>query len=488
MKAPLSARSGRPLTDLPFPLELRRGAETALHAQLAQQLRQAALSGRLPGGAQLPGSRTLAQQLGVARGVVVDAYAELLADGTLEAVVGSATRVAGGLVAGPRFAVSGAPAWWPEVDLKPAAAPSALHFELGQPTLSLLDNRAWRSCWNAVARQVPPSDYGDPAGDARLRGALAAFVGRTRGHLLSAEQLIVTSGAAQSFGLLASLLPVGAWVAVEDPGYPQVYQVFERARLKVQPCPVDADGLQVAALNPAARLIYVTPSHQYPLGVRMSLPRRLELLAWAERHDALILEDDYDGEFRYDAEPLPALASLDAAAGGGRVIYLGTLSKVLTPSLRLGYLGVPTPLVQAVVQAKRFSDLGSPWAVQQAAANFVLGGFLDQHLRRVRRHYAAQRSVLGTLMHPLAPHAVLGGIEAGLHACLHLAAPLKAGVLQDILRRRGVEVATLDEYSRRADAQALLLGYGGLSRADLVRGATLIAGVIHEQVQKAGAG
>jgi len=488
MKAPLSARSARPLTDLPFSLDLRRGAETALHAQLAQQLRQAALSGRLPGGAHLPGSRTLAQQLGVARGVVVDAYAELLADGTLEAVVGSATRVAGGLLAGPRSAASGAPAWWPEVELKPLSAPGALHFELGQPTLSLLDNRAWRSCWNAVARQVPPSDYGDPAGDARLRGALAAFVGRTRGHHLSAEQLIVTSSAAQSFGLLASLLPPGACVAVEDPGYPQVYQVFERARLKVQPCPVDADGLQVAALNPAARLIYVTPSHQYPLGVRMSLPRRLELLAWAKQHDALILEDDYDGEFRYDAPPLPALASLDEAEGGRRVIYLGTLSKVLTPSLRLGYLGVPTPLVQAVVQAKRFSDLGSPWAVQQAAANFVLGGYLDQHLRRVRRHYAAQRSALGTLLQPLAPYAVLGGIEAGLHACLHLAAPLKAGVLQDVLRRRGVEVATLGEYSRTSEAQALLLGYGGLSRADLERGAALIAEVIHEQVQKAAAG
>ncbi|WP_420595747.1 PLP-dependent aminotransferase family protein [Deinococcus sp.] len=465
---------------MPIDVQLERESGAALHLQLAQQVRSAALSGVLPSGTRLPGSRTLAGQLGVARGVVVDAYAELLADGTLEAVIGSGTRVAGGLRLDERQALQDAPAWWPDtIKTLGVSSSPAIRFTMGQPSLALLDVRMWRKVWAEVGRTPPPEDYGDAAGEPELRSALAAFVGRTRGHALTPGQVIVTSGAAQGFNLLASLLPPGAVIATEDPGYSLVRQIFAGAGQTVCPCRVDEGGLVVEELPPQAKLIYVTPSHQYPLGVRMSLPRRLKLLEWANQHDALIVEDDYDGEFRYDAAPLPALASLDTA---GRVIYVGTLSKVLTPSLRLGYLGVPLSLAAALVEAKRLSDLGSPWAVQRAAAALLLGGHLDQHLRRVRRHYAAQRSMLGALLAPLFPHAVLGGIEAGLHACLHLAAPLNAAEVAADLRARDVEVVTLADYSVQPCGEALLLGYGGLTRAELERGARLIAEVVRERV------
>ncbi|WP_295819454.1 PLP-dependent aminotransferase family protein [uncultured Deinococcus sp.] len=484
--APLPASSGSPLrstrTDgLPFPVTLERGGREPLHAQLAAQLRAAVLSGALPGGSALPGTRTLAATLGVTRGVVADAYAALVADGTLEATVGRGTVVPVGAARSTAAPAARGPAWLPTFRPPPVddpLPPAGIVFQTGVTETRMLDARAWRQAWAAAARAPLPGGYSDPAGEPELRAALAAFVGRQRGLAANAEEVVVTAGSLHALNVISrGLLPPGSRVLFEEPGYRAARQVLLDDGHEVIPVPVDDGGLTVGPDSPPARLAYVTPSHQFPLGGRMSLPRRLALLEWARRHDALIVEDDYDGEFRYDTPPLPTLASLDA--GGGRVLYLGTLSKVLAPGLRTGFLTAPPALIPALVRARTLLDFGHPLPVQRALTWLLAGGHVDRHVRRARRWHAQVRAALTEELAPLAPHATLGGIEAGLHVCLHLHGGLEARDVAARLAARGAHVVTLDLYTMRpVTSQTLVLGFGGLTVDEARRGARIIRAVL----------
>ncbi|GGK23130.1 GntR family transcriptional regulator [Deinococcus malanensis] len=450
-----------------------------MHAQLAKQVREAVLSGTLPAGTRLPGSRRLALHLGVTRGVVADAYAALVADGTLAATVGSGTRVPGG-AARPQAALQRAPAWFTPPAPAPVDGPPGqpgVHFQVGVATTATLDQRVWRKAWADAARQPVSGDYADPQGEADLRAALCAWTGRSRGLSTTAEHVLVTAGTLQALNLIVrALLPPGSAVLMENPGYRAARQVMLDAGHHVQPLSVDEDGAVVTAQTPPARLVYVTPSHQFPLGVRMSLPRRLALLEWAERHDALIVEDDYDGEFRYGAPPLPPLASLDRS---GRVLYLGTLSKALTPAVRTGFLLAQGALMPALVRARLLLDGGHPLPVQRALTHLLIRGEVDRHVRRTRRWHAQVRGALTRELVGLAPLAHLGGIEAGLHLCLHLAPGLDAGALTDRLASRGIFVSTLASHTFAGpEAQALLLGYAGLTAAQARAGSQEIARMV----------
>ncbi|MDV6375797.1 PLP-dependent aminotransferase family protein [Deinococcus arenicola] len=484
-KAPLQAKTSSPLlADLPVALVLERGADQPLHAQLAEQLRAAALSGALPAGLQLPGSRTLAAELGMTRGVVAGAYAELVADGTLEATVGRGTYVSAGAAQlrakQTRAADEGAPGWF----VAPAPAPvdglmhaGGIHFRAGVATTATLDTRAWRQAWAAAARADVAGDYGHPAGEPEFRAALAAFVGRSRGLGADAERVLVTAGSLQALNLVLSLLPPRSNVLFEATGYRAARQAILDAGHLLIPLEQDADGPVITLDTPPARLAYVTPSHSFPLGGRMSVPRRLALLEWAAKHDALIVEDDYDGEFRYGAPPLPTLASLDPRSN--RVIYLGTLSKVLTPGLRTGFLIGPPALMPTLIRARTLLDSGHPLPVQHALLHLLRTGEVDRHIRRTRRWHAGVRAVLTQVLEPLAPRATLGGIEAGLHVCLFLAPPLEAREVAAELARRGVYVSTLESYTfAGAVPNALLLGYGGLTMHAAEAGAREIVQVI----------
>ncbi|MFC4455799.1 PLP-dependent aminotransferase family protein [Deinococcus sonorensis] len=479
--APVLTLSTGPLRsgpELPFQPSLQRDGAGPLAAQLAQQLRTAIQAGRLPQGTALPSSRSLASQLGVARGTVVEAYSELTLEGYLGSRGGSRTTVQAARLPAPVTAPL-APGWLPDTLPVPTDAPLAgtLDFRLGQPTLQTLDRRAWQRSWQHAARQLPPNDYGDPAGEQELRAALAAYLGRSRGLPARPEQLIVTGGAVQGIGLIArGLVRPGDRVTIENPGYRLARTALAESGAELLSVPVDQDGLVVEQL-PAARLVYVTPSHQYPLAVRMSAARRLALLAWAEQHDALIIEDDYDSEYRYGAPPLPTLASLDRS---GRVLYLGTLSKVLTPALRLGYLMASPALLPALLRQKVLADSGSAWPVQVAVTHLLQQGDLDRHIRRTRRHYRMLSALLHQQLAPLAPLARLGGIEAGLHACLHLSAPLKAQQIAAVCLERGVRVSTLDSYTQGPAPQALLLGYGGLTVRELLEGAAVVVWAVRQ--------
>ncbi|WP_019585876.1 PLP-dependent aminotransferase family protein [Deinococcus apachensis] len=481
---PETAGKAGPLDLLPVPLQLDRSAPIPLHRQLAGQVRMAALSGALPPNAPLPGSRTLAAALGVTRGVVTLALEELIADGTLETRVGRGTWVAQGAAATPRERITRLPAWLTLPGPAPIDGPTTapgLHFRPGVAGTRVLDRKAWQTAWSQAARMVPGADapggdYGDPAGEPELRSALAAFVGRARGLRTEAGRVVITPGSLGALGLIARLLPPGSRVLVENPGYRAARQVLLDAGHETVPVRVDGDGLVTGSLPPA-RLAVVTPSHQYPLGVRMSLPRRLVLLRWAQIHDALIVEDDYDGEFRYGAPPLPPLASLEGAAD--RVLYLGTLSKLLTPAVRTGFVVAPPAFVPALTRARALADGGHDRVTQAALTLLIAGGHLDRHVRRARRWHGEQQAALARTLAPLAPEARLGGIEAGLHACLHLPPNLPAGELAAELARRGVYVSTAESYTFAGEApNALVLGYGGLTVAEVERGARQIVRVV----------
>lgn len=475
-------RSHRLTTELNIPIQVDRHCGVALHEQLAAQFRRAILDGRLSAGTRLPSTRSLAAATGVSRNVALASYDELFAEGYVEGRHGSGTYVAHDLPATPSRSIpapSGTPRWlWRLPDLPSAEPdrPGLIDFRLGKPSTSRLPSDAWRRVWQTVASEPVPAGYGDPAGEPLLREAIAAYVRRSRGVVCDASDVVVTSGAVQAVDLVArATLRPGDGVAFENPGYPVARAVLEASGARIVPVGVDDDGLRVDALSgvtPPPLLVYVTPSHQYPLGGRMSLARRMALLEWSREADGLIVEDDYDSEYRYDGPPLPALAGLDEA---GRVAYVGTFSKLLAPSLRVGYLVGPAPLRERVVRMKRLADYHTAWPLQRALAAFIADGHLERHVRRMRRHYADKRAALDLALRPVADRAVLRGLEAGLHVFLELDPSLDAEVVRARALERGVAVSTLDGYSCDGPPpNGLLIGYGGLEIPDIISGAATL--------------
>lgn len=354
--------------------------------------------------------------------------------------------------------------------------PGQIDFRLGQPATNRIPADVWRRVWQTVASEPIPPGYGDPAGEPLLRDAIAAYVRRSRGVVCDASDVVVTSGATQALDLVArATLRPGEGVGFENPGYPVARAVLEASGARIVPVSVDDDGLRVdvlSAISPAPLLAYVTPSHQYPLGGRMPLARRMALLEWALEADSLIIEDDYDSEYRYDGPPLQALAGLDEA---GRVAYIGTFSKLLSPALRVGYLVGPAPLLERVIRMKRLTDYHTAWPLQRALAAFIAEGHLERHVRRMRRHYADKRAALASGLGPVADRAALRGLEAGLHVFLELDPMLDAEVVRQRVLERGVVVSTLAGYSCAGlPPNGLLLGYGGLEIPAIVSGASIL--------------
>lgn len=452
---------------------------------LAQQIRTAILEGRLRRGSRLPSTRALAESLGVSRTLVTRVYEELLAEGYLEARRGSGTYVAADLP-DLRPSVGQAarpPAWTPiwqgEAALHPG--PRDVDFTLDRQVVEPMAARSWARMWRFLARQKPPVDLGPAEGDPELREAIADYLRRARGLRCGPEDVVVTPGAVRALELVArALVPPQQPVAVEEPGYPAARRVLEDRGAQLVPVPVDDDGLQVDRLREVqeVRLAYVTPSHQYPLGVRMSVSRRIALLEWAARCDAVVVEDDYDSELRFDGPPLPALAGLD---GSGRVVYVGTFSKVLAPGLRVGYVVAPRWLRERLVRLRRASGDWATWPVQRALAAFLASGDFDRHVRRVRRRYAERRAALREVLGSLDGLGRLRGMEAGLHAFLELAPGLDEAELARRARERGVWVSLLRPYYLGApDRSGWLLAYGGFT-ADRVRhGSSVLAEVLRQ--------
>lgn len=460
--------------ELHLSLTERRG----LAAQIYAQLRAAVLEGRLRKGERLPATRQLAERLGVSRNTVSDAYDRLLAEGFLRGRIGDGTYVSSDVptshslaatVAKPASAAARADTSGP-----PARRNSALPFDFqpGVPDAARFPFDAWRRASNRALRGLAREMvyYGEPEGLPELREAIAAYVGFSRGVKCCADDVIVTSGAQQALDLLGrALIKPGTQVAVEEPGYPPARAIFASHGARVAAVPVDSEGLIVERLPRRAKLVYTTPSHQFPLGTSMSLRRRAALIDWASTRDAVIVEDDYDCEYRFDGRSLEALQSLDTA---GRVVYVGTFSKVLLPALRLGFLVAPPAQRERIVAFKRLADWQSHVPGQAALAIFMQDGHLAKHIRRMRRVYEARRKLLldrlsGEFAGWLDP--VPGA--AGLHMAAVFKQPVNTQALIDAARMQGVGVYDLVRFYAGPKPQpGLMFGYGDIEETAIAQG------------------
>ena len=405
-----------------------RGAHESRQDWLTSNLRGAIVAGALQPGARLPASRQLAHELQLSRNTVAIVYERLLAEGLLEARVGAGTFVTSHL-ARPRGRGSAAADndrrrvahLLPQPGDRPESDPSR-PLTPGLPDLDLFPHALWARLNTRYWRARPSLGYTDPAGLPALRQAISGFIGATRGVACDPEQIFITAGTQGAMmAVFHALLEPGAQAWVEDPGYRQVWRALRMVDARPVPVPVDEHGLMVSAgqaLAPKARLAIVSPSHQYPSGALMSLPRRLALLDWAAQSDAWILEDDYDGEYRYEGAPIKSLKSLDR---DDRVIYVGTLSKLLAPGLRLGFMVVPDALVAPMRALRQTIDHGMAAPVQSVFADFITQGHLGTHVRKTRAVYNERRQTVLAALAKMPAIASVSGSDAGLHLVARLA-------------------------------------------------------------------
>jgi len=469
---------------LAFPLDIPpRGRLQALHGQL----RAAILDGRLRTGQPLPSTRALAASLGLSRNTIVAAYDLLLSEGYVVSRQGAGYAVAHAASTQPvpaRLAGAGDPRLqprWRDASLpSPMNAQPPVRYDLrvGLPDTSRFPFEVWRKLSARALRSLSraPASYETVGGREALREAIAGHVSFTRAVTCSAGDIMVTGGAQQAFDLLARVLvtPGQTVLAVEDPGYPPLRATFEGMGARVVPVPVDEEGLVVEKIPPDARVIYVTPSHQFPSGMAMSHARRVALLDFARRHDAVIVEDDYDGEFRYGGRPLDALQTLDRH---GSVFYVGTFSKSLFPALRLGYLVAPAWAMPALASVRQLGDRHNDLLAQDTLALFIVEGHLARHVRKMRRIYAERREALlegmerhaGEALSPLAS-------DAGLHLAVRLSWPVPASQLVRDAVARDMRIEALGDYTIGEDKpNGLVFGLGGIPATRMDEAARTLA-------------
>lgn len=485
------------------PVTLNPESPFPLYRQLYDELRQAILTGRLASGVRLPSTRTLADLLGISRNTVVGAFDQLFAEGYLESRQGDGTYIAEAL---PDDLARAVPGQERKPPTKPigrqlsergallAAAgvdrshpvPTYKHpcaFRNGIPALDKFPFEGWNRLTARHRGTYGLMTYGDSAGYPPLREAISAYLRGARAVHCSPEQIIIVSGAQQAFDLAVRLLlDPGDAVWMENPGYTAARGVFSASGARLVPVPVDDEGLIVEAgitACPDARMAYVSPSHQHPLGVTMSLARRLALLEWANQAGAWVLEDDYDSEYRYASRPLAALQGLDKA---NHVIYIGTFSKVLFPALRLGYMVVPPDLIEPFRAARTLTDRHSPLLEQAILADFISEGYFARHIRRMRALYAKRQAVL------VDAAARITGAWLDVHpseAGMHLMGWLRDGFNDQRVSERalhyGVEVKPLSGYSLAAVPRGgLILGYAALDQAAIVSGLEQLARALRD--------
>ena len=451
-------------------LQLDRGSRGTLGAQLQGALRTAIRSGRLRAAERLPSSRNLASDLGVSRGLVQSTYEQLAAEGYLTATAGGTTRVAPAVrQSAIEQTVAGTP-----VDVGIAFTP-------GRPDLNSFPMRDWLWACGEAARIASRRDigYGEGAGSPRLREVLAGYSQRVRAASVSSRDVIVCSGFTQGVALTLRVLRDQGTetVAVEDPGHGELIMHVRRAGLMPVPVPVDGDGVVVDELRrTTATAVILTPAHQTPTGVVLAPGRRQELLRWADERDGVLIEDDYDSEFRYDRQPVGALQGL----APDRVVLIGSVSKSLGPGLRLGWILAPSGLASAIADEKHHSDRGSPGLDQLALARLLESGRYDAHLRRMRRAYAAKRVALTEALREHAPHLRLTGLEAGFHAVAELPPGTDEATIVRAAARRSVHLHGMQRYRVLGadDRPAIVFGFGDQNEHAIRSGIARIADLL----------
>lgn len=481
-----------------YAFDVTRANDTPLFQQLYLQLRSAILSRRLRPGTKLPSTRQLAAQLGVSRAAAVAAYEQLLAEGYTSGRHGSGTYISPDL---PPPIVGN-----PQRRKKPAAAIASnatplqalgdfvdvtaqsdeRPFNLGRTLVDARTTELWRKLSARTFRSLGPGHFGysDPRGTFELRKTICDYLQAARAVRCDPEQIVVTTGTQHAIDIVIRVLPsLHSEVWVEDPGYPLTRQALLAAGATVRPIPVDAQGIDVGAgikSAPNARAVFVTPSHQFPTGVVLSMARRLELLAWAREKRAWIVEDDYASEFRYGGRPLASLQGLDE---GERVIYIGTLNKALFPGLRIGYAVVPRPLLRAFVAARYLMDRQPSTLSQAVVAAFMEEGHFAAHIRRMRLLYRDQRDELvAALKRRLAAELTVDAPDQGMHLVAFTRRGLSDTAIERAGREQGVVVRAMSRFYVAAfPRSALVLGFSGHPRKTIMPAVERLAQVIEEQ-------
>ncbi|QDP94556.1 PLP-dependent aminotransferase family protein [Microlunatus elymi] len=432
---------------------LDRSDGRPLGTQLADQIRDRIVRGLLPGGERLPSSRALAAELVVARAVTEQAYGQLVAEGWLQGWQGSGTFVAGAPPLAPAR---------PRRRGSRSTARELIRLDTGTPWIDPRQAAAWRRAWRDVSVARPPAGYDDPRGIAELRTELAERLGRLRGIVVDAEQILITTGTTDGFRQLLTVLPEGP-VALEDPGYRAAAETIRAAGRTLINISVGQGA------DPAGTVAtYVTPAHQHPLGATMPAAERLRLLAAARAADSMIIEDDYDSEFRYDVAPVPALASLDQ----DQVCYLGTASKSVAPSLRLGWMVPPPDQFDALLRRRTITHEVASWPVQRAFLSLLRDGYLDKIIRSARRVYADRAArVVGAMT----PYGDIVGPVAGMYVTIRMS-KARAAVARAAARTAGFDVPLLADYCRSTVQHGVIIGFGGITDDQLDTALTAITG------------
>lgn len=466
-------------TGISLILAVDRKSSKALHRQVYDAYRAAILDRSLRAGQRVPSSRVLASELGISRIPILTAYAQLLAEGYFESRVGSGTVVSRSLPEQVTFSETRRPQ---SARVQAGSRPLSERFS----NVGLVENVPWQRGWGAfgvsqvafgqfpfqiwnalVTRHCRKAyakslDYGNPMGDQGLREAIATYLRTARGVRCEAQQVMVVSGSQQALDISARVfLDRGSRVWMEEPGYRLARNVFAIHGCKIVPVPVDHSGLNVAAgikQCRSARAALVTPSHQYPLGVTMSASRRMQLLDWAQRSESWIIEDDYDSEYRYESMPIASLQGLDS---NSRVIYVGSFSKVLFPSMRLGYLVIPSDLIDRFLAVRLAMDIGPPTFFQHVLADFISEGHFSRHIRRMRLLYGERRSALiDCIRKDLGFAADVTGGEAGMHLAITLNGINDCEIAKRAARQNLWLVPLSTSYLGKATRQGFILGFG----------------------------
>ena len=491
-----------------LPLSVDAAAATAAYVQLANQLQALIESRALPSGVKLPATRALARALAINRNTVVASFERLASLGWIEAygrggtVVSNlsrqiaatsrdrtgnrAARIAGGSgraePVGPGVVASfrGAKPSSRRVSTSSPASPPRFDFRLGSADPSPLPIEVWRRACREAGRQLPGAGYGDPTGEIELRTQVALYLGRTRAMRVDPAQVMITAGAGQAIERLAEvILRPKDRAAVEEPGYPRAVRALRRFGASLMAVPVDADGIDTSVLfaqKKTPKVIHLTPSHQYPTGARLSPARRHALIQWAANHDVVIIENDYDGEFRYGTAPLPALGAL---AGFDHIAYVGTFSKVLSPAIRLGFVVARPNLIGAMSAVVAQTRDAVSVVTQRIVTWLIRSGELERHIRRTRRSYASRRSTMLEALARIPQVEAVIGHAAGLHVVVQVRARTATRNLPTRLQRAGVLVDRVADFQSGAGTDSrLLLAYGHLTEAEIVTGLQVLGAAL----------
>lgn len=461
-------------------INLNREDKLSLSRQIYRSVKESMLSGKIAGGAKLPSSRELAGELHVARNVVIGSYEQLIAEGYAYSKSGSGTYISEGVVM-PSSVHKAYTHSIPEVPLKPVVSVS---FRTGVPDLGLIPIKKWAQLYHKLALDIEPyqMDYQNTLGDDYLRVTLAQYLNRARGTNARRENIIITNGAAQSFNLLCQLISQDEYALVENPLSYGLLHTLENNGVTMRPIRLDKDGMVTAELpSDRPKLIFTTPSHQFPMGCILTASRRIELIQYAKRNNAYIVEDDYDSEFRFDGNPIESMQYL----APDRVIYVGTFSKTLMPALRIGYMVLPDELCERMREAKFVSDIHSPVLEQLTLAQFIESGAFELHIHKMRKVYHRKRDYLISCLKSIFGDRVsVFGAAAGLHfVCSFSKVKFDPNLLEKI-QQSGIEISSIHKHILNSTkneeyGNLLIFGYGNTHVEKMKAGVELLAEIIN---------